>query len=178
MRGWEGVTLADLERFAARGRRAQTAVTEKTKPQKYRSEPCIVTADGTLFTTADLITAELTASHSVIASGTLVERAARLGIHGQWFASMKEGHRYLELKALERAGEIRELRCQVGYDLSVLSKIDQREHVIGRWVCDFQYYRGLELVTEDTKSKVTKTPLYRRSKKHFETQYGLRILET
>jgi hypothetical protein len=177
MRGWEGVTLADLERLAARGCRAQAAVDEKTKPQKYRAEPCIVAPDGTLFTTLDILNAEL-AANVPVSTGTLQERAARCGITGHWFASMKEGRRYLELKELERLGDIRDLRCQVEYDLSVLSKIDQREHVIGRWVCDFQYHRGGELVTEDTKSKVTKTPLYRRSKKHFETQYGLRILET
>src|SRR5262245_30294290 len=105
MRGWENVTLADVERID-RGRKAQAAV-HTPKRQKYRAEPCIVTADGTLFITADIQTAELN-SHLIIGTGTLQERAARLGIHGKWFASMKEGKRYLELCMLERAGAIRD----------------------------------------------------------------------
>lgn len=178
MRGWEHVTPADLARRAAKPALAKATLRER--PQKFHAEPCIVTTDGTLFTTTDIQTAETgLALHSGdldIGVGALLDRAARVGIRGLWFASLKEGRRYLELRALERHGDISDLRCQVAFDLYVISRIDGLQHTIGKWIADFVYRRVGEIVTEDTKG--VKTPLYKRSRRHFEAQYGLRILET
>jgi|SRR5215471_2172068 len=176
MRGWERVTPTDLARFVDRGRRAQSAVNKLTKPHKYRAEPCIVAPDGTLFTTSDIVTAET--ARTIPPIGPLLERAAALGINGRWFASKKEGLRYLELTALERAGAISELRCQVEFDLTVVSDIDGQRRVVGRWTADFVYRREGWPVVEDTKSKATRTEAYQLRKKIFEAQYGMKILET
>jgi Protein of unknown function (DUF1064) len=181
VRGWENVTVTDLARLARRGIAAQAAV-DRLLPKhsgrhKYRAEPCIVAADGTVFTETDILLAEQSAFQET-GTGTLKERAARCRIFGTWFASLKEGKRFIELTALAKAGAISDLRLQVPYDLTVVSKVDGRELVIGKWLADFVYRRRDEtlVVTEDTKG--FKTPLYLRSKKHFQAQYGLPILET
>jgi hypothetical protein len=176
MRGWEHVSLTDIARLGAKPTPAKVAL--PSKPHKFHAVPCIVTADGTLFTAPDIHTAELATNHPRLGTGTLQERAARCGICGTWFGSTKEGQRYLELHALARTGAISDLRLQVTYDLTVTSKVDGLEHVIGKWIADFVYRRAGEpqFVTEDTKG--VRTPLYRRSRRHFEAQYGLRILET
>lgn len=171
-RGWEGITQTDISR-------RQAAAAPRSTPargHKFNANPCIVAADGTLFTAADIQTAELASTNPLIGTGTLLQRGERVGIVGTWFASMKEGRRFITLRQLATAGAITELRLQVPFNLTVVSKIDQREIVIGNWVADFVYRRGGELVTEDTKGM--KTPLYLRSKKHFQCQYGLPILET
>jgi hypothetical protein len=173
MRGWERVTLADLARLQSTP--APPDAPPK-KPPKYRAEPCIVTADGTLFTAADVYLVEI--ARNVPVNGTLQARAARCGIVGEWFASTKEGKRYLELRMLERSGVVTELRWQVTFDLTVVSKVDGLEHAVGTWTADFVYRRQGERIIEDTKSKATRTQTYRLRKKIFETQYGLRILET
>lgn len=176
MRGWERVTLTDLaHRDAAR----VAAKAPPSRTHKFLAEPCIVTADGTLFTTTDIHTAEFATGHPLIGTGTLQDRAARSGIAGTWFASTKEGTRYLQLRMLERTGAITDLRCQVEYDLLVVSKVDGTAHTVAKWTCDFQYHRGVELLVEDVKSVATrKLPTYRLKRKMFEAIYGLRILET
>jgi len=171
-RGWESVSPTELARRTAR---------EHVTPaghQKYRAQPCIVTADGTVFTAEQIALAESASHDPLIGTGTLRERAARVGIVGDWFASIKEAKRYIELRAAVKAGLILDLRCQVPFDLSVVSRLDRQEHTIGKWIADFVYRRADEiaLTTEDTKG--CKTPLYLRSKKHFQAQYGLTIVET
>lgn len=175
MRGWEHVTPADLARRAAKPTLAKATLRHEGR-QKFHAEPCIVTTDGTLFTTTEIHTAELATGNPLTGTGTLHDRAARSGISGTWFASTKEGRRYLELRALERHGDITDLRCQVAFDLYVISRVDGLQHTIGKWIADFVYRRAGEMVTEDTKG--VKTPLYKRSRRHFEALYGLRILET
>jgi len=172
--GWQGVTLTEI----AQMQRARTVPSRPApaRAQKYRAEPCIVTADGTLFTTTEIHTAEAATKNPLVGTGTLAERAVRCGIVGQWFASTKEGKRFLELRALERSGTITELRLQAPFDLTVVSTTDGQARAIGKWIADFVYRRDGALVTEDTKG--CKTPLYLRSKKHFQAQYGLPILET
>src|SRR5215510_4358350 len=159
MRGWERVTPTDLTRLAAKKRPAEAL----KQRHKFHAEPCIVTVDGTLFTTSDIVTAE--AAHGIPPIGPLLERAARVRINGRWFASKKEGLRYLELRALERAGAISELRCQVEFDLTVVSDIDGQRRVVGRWTADFVYRRDGWPVVEDTKSKATRTEAYQLRKK-------------
>jgi uncharacterized protein DUF1064 len=168
-RGWEGVTPTDIAR-RSHARVAPSPV----RGHKFRAEPCIVTANGTLFTAADIAAAEQGAG--VASDGTLRERAARVGIAGTWFASIKEGRRYLELRVLAASGAIDDLRLQVTYNLTVTSKIDGLERVIGNYIADFVYWRGGERIVED--SKGFRNQLYLRSKKHLQAQYGLKILET
>lgn len=71
-------------------------------------------------------------------------------IDGHRFASKLEGNRYAELKLLERAGEIRELRLHPSYQLVV----DGQK--VCAYVADFAYLdKTGRPVTEDTKSEAT-----------------------
>lgn len=98
------------------------------------------------------------------------------------FASKKEAKRYGELKLLEKAGEIRGLRCQVRYSLDVYSALTHGEQRIGHYVADFQYQERdpgdrdeWRLVTEDVKGM--RTAMYRWKARHMKAQYGIDIRE-
>ena len=81
---------------------------------------------------------------------------------GYKFDSKKEMRRYMELKLLQRAGEIDDLKLQVPYKLAVGGI------VIGKYIADFTYTEGGKFVCEDVKG--VKTAIYRRSKKHMLAQ--------
>lgn len=97
-------------------------------------------------------------------------RAKRTEVGGITFASQKEARRYQELKLLERAGKVRDLRLQPKFQLLVGSTS------IGAYIGDFEYLTDYgEVVVEDVKG--FKTPVYRLKKKHVEAQYGISIRE-
>ena len=113
--------------------------------------------------------------------------AVKTTVDGITFASQKEATRYGELKLLEKAGEIRNLRLQPRYVLTVENDGYPengygRSVNIGEYVADFAYIvigsRPVldRRVVEDVKG--FKTPLYRWKRKHVEAQYGITILET
>ena len=104
--------------------------------------------------------------------------AIRTTVDGITFASKAEARRYSELKMLEKAGQVRNIRTQVPYKLNVSNFSIV---TIGKYVADFVYevptvgaWGGP--IVEDVKG--FRTPLYRWKKKHFEAQYGIQILET
>lgn len=92
-------------------------------------------------------------------------------VDGHLFPSKREAERYQQLRLLEQAGAIEDLRLQFRFPLAV------RDTVIGHFVADFTYTdvgtRGC--VVEDAKGM--RTELYRWKKRHFEAQYGIRIQE-
>jgi hypothetical protein len=93
--------------------------------------------------------------------------AKRTVVDGISFASKLEANRYSQLRLLERAGVIRELRLQVPYKLVLPTK----------YVADFVYVDntdGVEIV-EDAKG--FRTPEYRRKKKAMREQHGVEIRE-
>lgn len=87
------------------------------------------------------------------------------------FASRAEAARYRELTLLLRFGSIRQLRLQTKWPLIV------NGITIGAYISDFDYLEGEvgELKVEDVKG--VRTPLYRFKRKHFEAQYGIKIIE-
>ena len=92
------------------------------------------------------------------------------------FASKAEAARYLELKLLEKAGEIKELECQPKYPLySPTPGSSVVRFKVGDYVADFRYRQGPRgiLVIEDVKGY--DLPLARWKRKHFTAQYGLEI---
>jgi hypothetical protein len=108
---------------------------------------------------------------------------------GITFDSAKEARRWSELGLLVTAGVIVNLRRQVPYVLT--ARIDHRkagdvgfpmeaEHAafVGRYIVDFEYFdtSAQQWRYEDVKG--FRTPLYRWKAKHFEAQYGVKILET
>lgn len=89
------------------------------------------------------------------------------------FDSKKEMTRWIELRAMQQAGVIRELQRQFRLPLFVKAEF------IGDYIADFRYVEGTKAIYEDTKGgKATKTPLYRWKKKHVYAQYGIQIRET
>jgi len=90
-------------------------------------------------------------------------------IDGIRFDSKAEGKRYCELKALEGAGVIRDLRRQISYELNA------GEAVICRYRADFDYIEAAtgEPVTEDVKGVETRD--FKLKAKLFATQYGRKI---
>ena len=85
------------------------------------------------------------------------------------FDSKAEYARWLELKAMEKAGEVQELRRQVPYPLEVDGKL------VGKYVADFVYCtnKGFQMVVEDVKGIIT--PMFRWKEKHLKIQYGIDI---
>lgn len=103
-------------------------------------------------------------------------RAQPTIVDGIRFASKREAARYMELRLLERAGEIHQLEVQPRFPLHVGGVR------IGHYVGDFRYYRkltsgGPTSVVEDVKSPATRTALYKWKKKHTEAEHGIAIVE-
>lgn len=73
--------------------------------------------------------------------------------------SKAEARRWAELLILERAGDIRNLRRQVSYDLPTINLITGLETVVARYIADFVYEEqtGGEwlVVIEDVKGAIT-----------------------
>lgn len=90
-------------------------------------------------------------------------------IDGLKFDSKGEARRWQELKLLERAGVISELKRQVRYDLDAHGK------KICSLVADFEYIEAGQVVTEDFKSKATITPVFRLKAKLFKAKYGREV---
>jgi hypothetical protein len=94
------------------------------------------------------------------------------------FASKKEARRYQELQLLEKAGEIRSLRCQVTY------KLQAYDVNLGVYRADFVYEQFVwpgsskecRTVVEDVKG--VRTPVYRLKKRLMLACHRIEILET
>lgn len=89
-------------------------------------------------------------------------------VDGRRFASLKEANRFRQLRLLQQAGKISDLRCQVPFPLIIPTK----------YIADFVYIDnrdGCEVV-EDVKGY--RTPEYKRKKKLMAEQHGVSIRET
>lgn len=91
-------------------------------------------------------------------------------VDGIRFASKREAHRYCELKMLEKASEIVNLRIQPRYPMTVNGL-----HVC-TYVGDFEYFARLppRLITEDSKGVRTKVFIIKA--KLFHALYGREIV--
>jgi len=87
-------------------------------------------------------------------------------LDGIRFDSAKEARRYQELKLLERAGEIQNLKLQPRFILQESFKRDGKTHRKIEYVADFRYIENGEEIVEDVKSAITKKhPVYALKKK-------------
>lgn len=114
--------------------------------------------------------------------------AKKVTIDGEVFDSRKEANRWRELKLLERAGEIRDLKRQVKFTLIEAQREPdslgpkggiKRGKIIEReaaYIADFTYYEGSKFIVED--SKGVRTPEYILKRKLLLDRYGIRIRET
>jgi hypothetical protein len=101
--------------------------------------------------------------------------AKRTEVDGHKFHSIKEAHRFEELRLLERAGEIYSLQLQPVFELETVSGVNGEVHLVGRYRGDFAYIEknSTVLVVEDVKGY--DTPLSKWKRKHVEAQYGIEI---
>lgn len=91
---------------------------------------------------------------------------------GKFFDSKKECLRYTELLILEKYGKIKDLQCQVPFQIVV------NGHKICRYLADFVYLQDGKQVAEDVKSAYTaKLPVYRLKKKLMKACLGIDIME-
>lgn len=97
-------------------------------------------------------------------------RNQRIVVNGVLFASKREAKRYGELLLLVKAGEVRDLRLQVPFDLIV------RDIKVCRYVADFVYTTPTgRTVVEDVKGM--RTPVYELKKRLMFACLGIGILE-
>lgn len=101
-------------------------------------------------------------------------RAVKTTVDGITFDSKREADRYSELKIMQKAGVIRDLRLQVKFPFFTDSIRPTKPTF--NYVADFVYISGDHEVIEDCKG--FKTPVYRLKKKLIETAYNMKILET
>jgi hypothetical protein len=93
-------------------------------------------------------------------------------VDGIRFDSRAEARRFGELRLLMRAGEISGLELQPKFELTVGGL------KIADYFADFGYLNRLGVrITEDVKSKATRTPVYRIKKKLVKALYGVEIVE-
>ena len=105
-------------------------------------------------------------------------RNQKISMGDHTFDSKKEMNRFLELSLLQKAGEIKDLRCQVKFVLipaqrdPLTGKLLERECA---YVADFVYQEDGRNVVEDTKGFRTKDYIIKR--KLMLQRYGVRIRE-
>lgn len=92
-------------------------------------------------------------------------------VDGIKFDSKREAERYKELKLLEKAGLISNLRLQPRYELQPKFKKLGVNYRCIEYVADFEYHdvKTDKLVVEDVKGM--KTDVYKLKKKMFEYMY-------
>ena len=98
--------------------------------------------------------------------------AKKTEVDGIRYDSKKEANRYQELLMLERAGQIKDLRRQVRYELQegfigISGKLVRPIY----YVADADYYEGGKHIVEDVKSPATKTKTYLIKRKLFRKLY-------
>lgn len=97
--------------------------------------------------------------------------AVRTVVDGHSFPSRKEAKRYGELKMLQLAGEISDLRLQVPYELNPGGTFSYK------YIADF-VYRLKDGTIEVNDVKGYRTAIYRKKAKLMLKVYGIKIKET
>ena len=104
----------------------------------------------------------------------------RTEVDGITFASKHEAYRYIELKYLQRTGQIKDLQIQRAFVLIGAQKDENGqiiEHPV-KYVADFCYKdKDGKTVVEDAKSPATRTDVYVLKRKLMLSIYGIRIQE-
>lgn len=96
---------------------------------------------------------------------------------GQKFDSIKEYRRYNELKLMEKAGRISDLKRQVKYELlPTQRKPSGGSEIKVSYIADFVYWKNGKTVVEDCKGMRTSTYILKRKLMLY--MYGIEILET
>lgn len=92
------------------------------------------------------------------------------------FDSKREAARYNDLKILEQAKVISDLKLQVPFELAPSVHVAGRKKPALRYVSDFTYVENGKLVINDVKGKLTDVYILKRHL--MMSVHGLEILET
>ena len=98
--------------------------------------------------------------------------ARRVHTEEGWFDSEREHRRWGDLKLLERAGKIKNLRRQVPYEL--IPKRGRMRAI--RFIADFVYEENGKVVVED--SKGYRNRLYMLKWRLMEWRHGIQVVES
>jgi hypothetical protein len=96
-------------------------------------------------------------------------RNIKTEVDGIVFDSKAEARRYMELRLLEKANEISDLRLQYPFECKI------NEKKICTYRADFDYFEGDQWVVEDVKG--FRTQVYKLKKKLVEALHGIEIRE-
>lgn len=96
----------------------------------------------------------------------------KIEIDGIKFDSKREAGRFLELRMMERAGLVKDLKLQVPFELNEDGKFSYK------YIADFTYFdvQKNETIVEDAKG--AKTVTYKKKKKLMLKIHGINIKET
>lgn len=89
-------------------------------------------------------------------------RNKKVTVSGHTFDSRREANRYAELRLLQKAGEISELKLQQRFELIPAQPSGLRPEKSMAYVADFTYKQAGHLVIEDAKGMRTQTYLIKR----------------
>lgn len=115
---------------------------------------------------------------ALVRPGVSKFHAKKTTVDGIVFDSKREAARYQELKLMERAGTIRDLRRQVRYELIPAFDCNGKHYRPTAYIADFVYIDAKtgEEIVEDVKGY--RPDIYRLKSKLFAYRYGVSILET
>ena len=99
-------------------------------------------------------------------------RAKHTEVDGIKFASMKEASRYRQLKLMERAKAIQDLKMQVAFPLIPKDELGREI----KYIADFTYYEDGKLVVEDVKG--FRNDVYKLKRRLMFNRYKIIIRET
>jgi hypothetical protein len=105
-------------------------------------------------------------------------RSRKTTVDGVTYDSAKEARRGAELRLLERAGAISDLRTQEKFVLIPPQKRNGK--VVERpvtYIADFVYTENGQTVVEDVKTPATRTPQYVIKRKLLLWEFGLQVRE-
>ena len=101
--------------------------------------------------------------------------AKKTTVDGITFDSRKEADHYCELKLLQRAGVITDLRLQVPFELQPAFTVNGKKIRAIHYIADFMYQEGGVYIVEDVKGRKTKEYMLKR--KMYAYRYGQEIKE-
>ena len=102
--------------------------------------------------------------------------AEKTEIDGIKFDSAKEARHYADLRLLEKAGAIQDLKLQPTFLLQEGFTYNKHKERKIEYVADFQYVKDGQTVVEDVKSEATRTQVYMLKRKLFLYKYGKDII--
>ena len=97
-------------------------------------------------------------------------------VDGILFDSKKEANRYAELKLLQRAKQISDLRLQICFEIIPQQVICGKKHRAIKYIADFTYLENGITICED--SKGFRTDAYMLKKRLMKQIHGIDVRET